>query len=218
MRTRLADVSAVQDVPRRGPIVQDGDPCLGLHLVLDGVVRVFRVAASGRTFVFRLVRAGDSFGEEALFALEDRAPAPMAASAVTDARLLVTPAGAVRAAVADEPALAEAALQLLSERALAALERQERLALDPPARRIARYLLDHALDHAGSRGRNGNAPPTVHLDVPKATVAHYLGTVPEVLARHLCRFEKCGVLRRCGNGTLEITDPAALGRCAAGRE
>lgn len=199
-------------VARRGLIVQDGDLCPGLHFVLDGIVQVCRVAASGRTFVFRLVRAGDSFGEEVLFAPEDRMPAPMNASAVTDARLLVVPAAAVRGAVADDPALADAALALLSERVLAALERQQQLALDPPAQRIAQYLLDHA-DGAAC---NGSTSQTVHLDVPKATVAHYLGTVPEVLARHLRRFEKRGVLRRSGNGTLDLTDPAALGRCAAG--
>jgi len=204
----------VHEVTRRGLIVQDGDRCPGLHLVLDGVVQICRVAASGRTFVFRLVRAGDSFGEEVLFASEDRAPSRMNASAVTDARMLVVPATAVRAAVADDPALADAALALLSERVLAALERQQQLALDPPAQRIAQYLLDHA----DGPPRNGSASQTVRLGVPKATVAHYLGTVPEVLARHLRRFEKRGVLRRCGNGTLDLTDPAALGRCAAGLE
>jgi CRP-like cAMP-binding protein len=212
--TRLAGEASVHTVTRRGLIVQDGDRCPGLHLVLDGVVQVCRVAASGRTFVFRLVRAGDSFGEEVLFAPEDRAPARMNASAVTDARMLVVPAASVRAAVVDEPALVDAALALLSERVLAALERQQQLALDPPAQRIAQYLLDHA----DGPPRNGSTSQTVYLDVPKATVAHYLGTVPEVLARHLRRFEKRGALRRCGNGTLELTDSAALGRCAAGLE
>jgi CRP-like cAMP-binding protein len=103
---------------------------------------------------------------------------------------------------------------LLSKRVLVAMERQQQLALDPPAQRIAQYLLDHA----DGPKRNGSPSQTVRLDVPKAAVAHYLGTVPEVLARHLRRFEKRGVLRRCGNGTLELTDPAALGRCAAGLE
>jgi CRP/FNR family transcriptional regulator len=222
-RAALLAAATQRFVVRRGLIVQDGDPCPGLHVVLDGIVQICHVATSGRTFVFRLVRAGDSFGEEEVFVGERHpalaryaeastsgpAPTPANASAVTDARLLVFPAGAVRSAAGADAGLAEGALAVLAGRTLAALERQQQLALESPAQRIARYLHHHAAE--SGRGRT-----TVCLDVPKVTVAHYLGTVPEVLARHLRRFEKAGVLRRRGNGVLEIVDRTTLGRWAAG--
>lgn len=134
----------------------------------------------------------------------------MDAAAATALRLLVIPAEAVQAALAADLTLAEEMLATLARRMLRTFERQEELVLQSPAERIARYLLDHARPSA-----DGAGPPVVRLDVPKGTLAHYLGTVPEVLARHLRRFEDAGALRRAG-GTLVLTGTAALRHCADG--
>ena len=218
------DAAALRAVPRRGMIVREGGPCAGLYVVLGGVVQLCRTATSGRSLVLRLVRAGESFGEEVLLAQRgqgarcrtsnataDRtARAPTDASAATAVRLLVIPAEAVQAALASDVALAEEVLATLAQRVLYAYRRQGELVLQSPAERIAHYLLGHARTSA-----EGAGPPVVRLDVPKVTLAHYLGTVPEVLARHLRRFEEAGALRRAGDA-LVLTDVAALRHGADG--
>ena len=104
----LAGIAEQVDAPRGTVVCREGQTDLGLHVVVDGTVRV-AVGGAER----RQLGRGAFFGEISLF---DGGPRSATVEATTDVTLLHVPAWAFNAVLKQEPELAIKMLKELSSR------------------------------------------------------------------------------------------------------
>lgn len=181
-----------------------GDTAQGLHIILDGSVRIMRGGA-GRQHVVHAERAGATIGEVPLF---DEGQYPATAITVTPTRCLFLPRDVLQAAMAADPGLAWALLARLGRRVRVLVDRLHSATLLTVRSRLAGHLLENA--------RTSDTPRRfATLGGTQTEVAEQLGTVREVVARELARLRRKGLIAAAGRGRYEILDVAALERLLA---
>jgi len=173
-----------------------GEPCHGLHVVLEGAVRLYSSGLNGREQVIGVEREGSVIGELPLF---DGGNQPYSAEAMLPSRLLFIPREEFLNVIHRHPELMQAALRALAIRMRRLLYLVEELSLHEVPARIARYLLAQAQE-------KGACFP---LDYTHAELAAQLGTVREVVTRTLNRFRKAGWIAM-QNGKVTVIDRDAL--------
>lgn len=82
---RLAADACVLSVARGQTVFRQGEPCRGLHVVMDGQVKLVAQAGNGQEKVFDVIGPDTTLGEAALFL---DTPHQVTAEAVVDTRLL----------------------------------------------------------------------------------------------------------------------------------
>ena len=175
----------------------------GLHVVLDGRVRVVR-GRGDRQHVVHWEGPGGTLGEVPLFA---GGAYPATAIAAEPTRCAVLSRDAIRAAIAAEPHVAFFLLERLATRVRGLVTRLDGLALRSATARLAGYLLERPSDRTG-RG--------VSLGMTQGELAEELGTVREVVVRGLRALQRDGAVRALGGGRFEIVSREALRAAAEG--
>ena len=184
-------------------LFSSGDEVKGLHVIVEGAVRVVR-EAGGRAVVVHREVAGCVLGEVALFS---DARYPATCIAIEPTTTLLIPAGEVRRALGDGGALAEALLRRLAGRTRDVIGRLDEMVHQTVARRLARHLLAQL---ETVRGRE------LSLGMTQVALAEELGTVKELVVRELRGLRRRGLLVPVGRGRYAVPDPAALRRFADG--
>jgi CRP/FNR family transcriptional regulator len=162
-------------------IFHEGDPALGLWLIEQGSVKVFKVNLDGVEHILHLLGKGSTFNEIAAF---DGGTNPANAAALSETSVWLIPLASLDAALAADPLLARRVIRLLALRVRGLVHRFEDLTLYGVVVRLARFLLQQANDPALS------AP-----GVTRAAIAAYLATTPETISRALRTLEENGAIR-----------------------
>lgn len=162
-------------------ICVEGEPSAGLWAIEQGRVKVFRVSTDGREHVLRLFGPGDSFNDVA--GLDGR-PNPAHAAALGHVVAWSLPHEVVAAALRDNPALALAVIDELTDRLRSLVSQIEELALHSVTVRLARFLLLQAEN-----------PSLSGEGITRATIAAHLATTPETVSRALRTLEDEGLIR-----------------------
>lgn len=176
-----------RSVDAKEQILAEGDPCTGLFVVLSGRVRLLKMSADGREHVLRVLGAGATFNDVAVFdggANSD--------SAVADGPTVVglLPRAEVSALIIRHPEIAAAALKLLSARQRALGTAVENLALRDVTTRVARLILgcvkqhDHVIENA----------PDACARISHQDIAAMVGSVRKVVQRALKELENDGAI------------------------
>ena len=201
---RIGTESRVVRYGKGQRIFTQGDPCPGLFCVGQGVVRVFKVAPSGKEHVLHLAEAGGTFAEVAAmggFAL------PAHAEAADDSICALVPAERFRALLQQNHDLC---LQLINGMTLWVRQLVgllEDVVLRDATARVARHLL--WADTSGGR-------EPFHLRFLKKDLASHLNLTSETLSRTLRRLAQCGLLELGGAQDLRVLNPARLREVAEG--
>jgi len=194
---RISDLGSIRKFRRGESLFHAGDDPAGFFLLLSGEVRVFRMDGGGNEVEVVRLRAGDFFGEAAVFA---PAAYPASARAVKETSVRYFRAGDVFRKIDGDPAAADFFLRLLAGKCIVLNEKVESLGLRTVRQRLARFLL-----------ARGSGEGRVHLDITKAELARELGTIPETLSRTFHGLQKDGLIEVRGS-TILIKDPSGLGR------
>ena len=204
---QLADLASVA-VPRRwgaGEVIfREGDAGDTCYVVQEGCVRVTRNHTDGRTITLAELRAGDLFGELAMFDSEQR-PATVEAAEETSAVALL--AGDLRRLLLRHPDISIKLLSAFAERLKEANERISRQSFQTVASRVAGVLLAHTEDLA----TDGGPVKDVLIRSTRSEIAQLAGSSRESVSRFLATLERAGLVT-CGRGKVVIHDPAALRR------
>ena len=184
---RLAAGCVPRRYARNATIFRAGAAAAGVHLVVEGTVRVVR-AVDGRQHVVHSEGPGGTLGEVPVFT---GGSYPATALAAGPVRCLFVPAPLLKKALASDPALAWFFLERLSLRVRNLVGRLDRVAVESVGTRLTRHLRQRA-------EAAGGAPFT--LGATQAELAEELGTVREVLVRALGRLVRERVIRRVGRG------------------
>ena len=181
------------------PVFRAGAPCESYVLLLEGSVRVQVIGEGGREAVLYRVLPGQSCVLTTCCILSgDAYPAEGFTESPSSA--LVVPKPTFDRALEGAPALRRFVFANLGERIAEVIARMEEVAFRPVERRLAAYLLARADGSGWIRG--------THQEL-----AVELGTVREVVSRHLKRLESAGLVR-LGRSGLEVTGPEGLRRLA----
>ena len=178
----------------------EGEPGEKVYILEKGWAKSIRTAIDGREQATIMLKAGELFGDEAVFL---GAPYPVTVIALEKIEMWVIQKQALLEAIQRYPALAMVFIRQLSERTLYYIDLVEDLGLRNVQARVANTLLKHAEMVDGNL-----VVPRQHWTTLDE-MAIRLGTVRDVLSRTLNSLEAEGILKM-GRKKIIIFDPTKL--------
>ncbi len=176
---QLADIAAIviaKEYQREEMIFSEGDNGDGFYVVVDGLIKVFKVSTEGKEQILHIFSGGEPIGEVPVFSGQKF---PASALALKKSRMLFFPRGAFVDLIATHPSLALNMLAVLAMRLRQFTVQIENLSLKEVPGRLAAYLL-----YLSEEQRNRKV---VTLSISKGQLASLLGTIPETLSRMLAK-------------------------------
>ena len=235
VREDLARVSDRRTYAAGQLVILEGEPCVQVCFVLDGLVRVRQLSADGREHVLAYLGPGGTCN---LIAALDGGPSLAGVDALTDVVLARVACDRFAALMSGNAAFCDATARHLAIEVRRLSEMVRSLALYNVRSRLARFLLEHvgpgASGRTGTPGTAANDTPATLLSPGGPTVrsepgsaagapqrwtqdmiAARIGTVRDVVGRLLRSFASEGLIRR-ERGRLVIVDREALEKEALG--
>ncbi len=201
-RSLLQAMAVLQKFPKGKTLFRQDDPCPGVYIVGSGLVRIFKVGASGKEHVLHLAGPGDTFAEVAAIG-GFRCPAW--AEAVEPSECVLLPLDKFNEALRRDHSLT---LQILSGMALWVRQLvglMEDIVLRDATSRVASYLLQTL----------GGEEKALRLPTLQKHLASHLNLTGETLSRSLRRLADLGYIEKAG-GRLRIRDEQGLREAALG--
>ena len=204
----LARMSVRKTFPRHTTIFWEGKEVQGFYILITGTVKLVKSSPDGKEYILRLVGAGETFAEAAVFG---ESSYPATAITLEECQTLFFPKGPFLQHLSASPTLARNMLATLSRLMLYLTRQLEDLSLKEVSARLARYILERC------QATHGHIEPGLQCELPttKTQLAAYLGTISETLSRTLSRFKNLGLIE-VDKGTITIMDPFALQKVAGG--
>ena len=165
----------------------------GVHVVLDGWVKLYRVSPNGA--VVGIFARGQSFGEAASLR---SGTYPVSAEAVTACDVMIVPTSVLAAMMHDDPEICISILASTFQHLHSLVEQLEQLKAQTGAQRVAEFLLSLCEVSGGGC--------TVDLPYDKVLIAGRLGMKPESLSRAFARLKPAGVTIRKNHARIEDVD------------
>ena len=192
----LTEIAVSKHFPKGQIIFSEGDEAGGFYVVVDGIVKIFKLSVEGKEYILHIFKSGEPFGEVPVFAGEHF---PAHAQAIAESRLLYFPRDAFVDLIKQIPSLALNMLATLSARLRQFTIKVEHLSLKEVPGRLAAYLL-YLSDEIGEQH-------SVDLSISKQQLASLLGTIPETLSRILAKMAKDGFIEMDGRHIVIIDRP-----------
>jgi CRP/FNR family transcriptional regulator, anaerobic regulatory protein len=180
-------------------VFDEHSPCGHFPLVLEGSIRVRKLAAQGKELLLYRVAAGESciLTSSCLLGARDYSAS---AVAETDVQVLAMPRALFLDLLGTESAFRTEVFELFASRMAELMALVDAVAFQRLDQRLASRLLGH-----------GTVLQVSHLEL-----AQELGSVREIVSRVLGEFAQRGALR-LGRGRIEVLDAALLRRIADGQ-
>nr|WP_254446564.1 Crp/Fnr family transcriptional regulator [Ruegeria sp. HKCCD8929] len=153
-----------------------------IHVVIDGWVKLFRMAPTGSEAVVSVFTRGESFGEAV--ALRNM-PYPVSAEAVTACEVMHIPSHVFVSLMKEDPEIGISILAATFTHLHSLVAQLEQLKAHTGAQRVAEFLLNLADCEDGAC--------EVILPYDKMLIAGRLGMKPESLSRAFTRLKTAGV-------------------------
>ena len=196
----------IREYARGEVIYRPEDRAETLFLVIDGRVKISRVASQDLEVILEFCHKDDFFGETG-FLTEGRYGEQ--ATAMEKTTVMSWPVAELKRMAGRTPALGPALVRVAVEKLEQARTRLESFCLDPIQRRLAKTLLDLA-----KRGGQTGGDQLIHImPTTHEQLAHYVGTSREIVTQHLNQFRRENLVRYSRQG-IDI-DMAAMERYLA---
>ncbi len=178
-----------------------------LYLVIDGRVKVSRLAEGGKEVVFDFYHKDDFFGETGFLGSDHQGEQ---AVALDKTSIMLWTVPELKRLMFRTPALGPALLRVLAQRVVDANNRIESFCLDPINRRLVKTLL-----HLGDRFGQPAEDNMIHLlPITHEQLARYVGTSREIVTQYMNQFRRDRLLRYSRRGV--DLDVGALKRYLGG--
>jgi CRP-like cAMP-binding protein len=185
---------------RKGQTIYNQDqPSTSLYLVIDGKVKVVRLADDGHQVVIDIYQPVEFFGESAFLSLPHRSEQ---ATVLEDAKLMAWGTQEIEDIIMKRPRLAVALLQIQVQRTLDMTQRIESFSADNIARRLARSLIRFS-ERLGTVETDGS----VHMSAfTHELLSQYVGTSREIVTHYMNQFRRMGYLQYSRRGIVMYRD------------
>lgn len=190
---QLMDVASVVSIPSGRQVFYPGKACDHYLLMLSGSIKAQIISADGREVLLYRVQPGDSCVLTTSCLLGGN-QYPAEGYTETDIQAFAIPAYVFRRCLQQSDFFRDFVFRNFSTRLTDVIKRMEAISFGSIDQKLARLLLSSG----------GTTLNKTHQEL-----AQELGSVREVVSRHLKRFESCGWLN-LSRGSIEIVDAAAL--------
>ena len=183
----LAALTTRKQFQRGELLFGEGDPCIGLFLVVSGKIRIFKLSSTGREQVLAIEGPGSSFAELPVF---DGGNYPAAASASEDAEVLFVSRKNFQNFCREHPEVALKVIAVVGSRLRRLVGIIEDLSFTTVRQRLI-ALIQRLAQASGSPSTEG---VLIELTMSHQDLAAELGTVRELVSRNLSRLQAEGFL------------------------
>ncbi|MBK8989913.1 MAG: Crp/Fnr family transcriptional regulator [Chloroflexi bacterium] len=177
----LAQASRWHEYETGEIVVLEGEAQRGLYYLQHGWLKVIKTSPTGREQILRFLEPGDTFNEIGVFTNH---PNPATAVALEPAGVWLIPRGALLRLLQEHPHFTQQIITKMAERMLYLVSLVTDLSLRPVTGRLARLLLEDAVEDVLERPRW----------YTQSELAARLGTVPDVIQRALRSLENDGLI------------------------
>ena len=185
---------------KKGQVIYNQNaPFTSIYLILEGKVKVSRLAESGRQVLVNIYQTNEFFGESALVRVPQR---PEGAMALENTKLMTWAASEVEELVMRKPRLGIAFLQMLAQRTTEFARRIESFSADNIAQRLARCLMNLS-ERMGTPQEDGSVS-MVHFT--HELLAEDIGTSREIVTHYMNQFRNQGYLQYSRKGIVLYHD------------
>jgi CRP/FNR family cyclic AMP-dependent transcriptional regulator len=193
---------SVADYPKGQTIFDENQPSTGLHLIVQGRVKVAVPLDDGTQTVVDIFTTDDFFGESSLLGPAQAAQYAERAVALDAVTLMSWTQPEIESQIEREPRLGVALMQMLVNRGLDYQERLQSFALNKTPERVVRSLLRFA-ERLGIRTEDGSLkiPPLTHQ-----VISEYVGTSREIVTFQMNYLRQKGLIRYSRKGIQVYTD------------
>ena len=174
---------------RKGQVIYNQDqPSTNIYLVIDGKVKVCRMADEGSQVVVDIYQTDEFLGESAFLNSPAR---DEQALALENTKVMTWTTAEIEDIVMRRPRLAVALLQIMVQRSIEFGHRIESFSVDNIARRLARTLIRFS-ERLGQSLEDGSIQmmPFTH-----ELLSQYVGTSREIVTHYMNQFRRQGYLR-----------------------
>lgn len=185
--------SSIMEYKKGQLIYHQDQPSTHIYLIIEGRVKVARLANDGRQTVVDIYQTDDFFGETALLGLPRTAEQ---ASTLEATKVMSWSAAEIETIAQSRPKLGIALLQMVLQRSLEYGHRLESFSMDSTGRRLARTLIrfSQRLGEIQPDGSYRMVPFTHEL------LGQYVGTSREIVTHCMNLFRREGYLRYSRQG------------------
>lgn len=195
-QVEIAEIASSRSFEKGEMVYRAGDQGGTLFVPYTGRVRLFRLSASGKEQLLRVVEPGDFIGELSLFS---SLPLTDYAQALEATTMCVLQGERLKELMAKYPSIAFKVMDELSRRLEKVENRVEEISFSSVATRVAGALLKM------SKGK-----PEIVLPMTKGDLASQLGMSQETLSRRLTEFQQDGLILLRGHRRIIIKDKPGL--------
>jgi CRP/FNR family cyclic AMP-dependent transcriptional regulator len=185
---------------KKGQMIYNQDqPSTHIYLIIEGRIKVSRVADDGHQVVVDIYQPDEFFGESALLNLPHRSEQ---ATALEGTKLMTWTTTEIEEIITKRPRLAVALLQILVQRTIDFTHRIESFSVDNIARRLARSLIRFS-ERLGTVEEDGSVrvSPFTH-----ELLSQYVGTSREIVTHYMNQFRRQGYLKYSRKGIILYRD------------
>jgi CRP-like cAMP-binding protein len=195
-RMEVVEIASSRIFEKGETVYRAGDEGGTLFVLYTGRVKLFRLNASGKEQVLRLVETGEFIGELSLFS---SLPLTDNAQALEGTTMCVLQGERLKALMAKHPSIAFKVMDELSRRLERAENRIEDISLNSVTTRVSRALLELS-----------EVKQDIVLPMTKGDLASQLGMTQETLSRKLAALQEEGLILLKGHRNIIIKDKTAL--------
>lgn len=186
-RNSLASRFIIRHHPKNSIIINEGDDTNSFYIILKGRVRVYLNDDNGKEVVLNIQGEGEYLGEVALL---DESPRSASVLTMEDSQFGVLKRQSFIECISENPRLSLKVMQGLTRRLRALSENVRSLALMDVYGRMARLLLELAVDREGDM--------VIEDKLTQNDIAARIGASPKMVGRIMKDLKKGGYVRKKG--------------------
>lgn len=206
----ISKFSRIKKLNKGDIVFFDTEPYLGFYIVLEGMIKIYKISKDGREHILHLVDKYNTFAEVPLFEnageiLEKDFRYPANAAAVTDdTEVLLIPHRHFIELMESNRQLCLRMIAGFAKRLRYLNNHIENITLKDVTKRVSVYLLGEL-----SKNKKTGLNNTLSLKISKHDLASYLGTITETLSRTLKKLQDDDIIEVRGK-LINIKKPDKL--------
>ena len=189
---KIAGICHLKTYNKNDIIFFDTEPYLGFYIVSKGLVKIYKISKEGREHILHLINPYNTFAEVPLFEnlgeiLSDDFRYPANSMALEDnTQVVLIPAKQFTEIITNIPSISLRMLSGFAKRLRNMNRHIEEITLKDVTKRIASFILN---EYGKEKHSKGEIKHAVSLNLSRADLASYLGTVIETLSRTLKKLQ-----------------------------
>jgi CRP/FNR family transcriptional regulator len=204
-KSLLEPLLVMREWPARATIFRESDDCQGLHVMVSGLVKLYRASRTGREQIVHLVREPEALSVTPLF---DGKNYPASATTLAKTKTLFLPRADFDHFFRTRPDFAIAMAGELARRVRNTTAITETISLKQVPARVASRIIDNAKTLGAWDDLS-----TFRMTLSQEELARMLGASRESVARAYAELRRLGLIEQRGS-RVRILNPDELSRLA----